>query len=223
MVRSIDTIQIHRPSDPRQTADRERRIQRPTAGASGLAGAALLLIGVFFLTTRPTADSPPSKASTETEATVAAPASANTPTEPGPPEIDRGQSVEEAIILDRPLASSKAQDGSTGSTAPSEPEPIAAPQPDSFTTRILNGSGRTGAATKVEGQLTKLGFHITTVGTAVNAYEQSVIYYSAGHELQAKALQSAFGHADATIEQSQIASPADVLLVIGASAPSLDR
>lgn len=221
MARSIDSINVRRQTPPRiqPVSTAELRPHRSTAGAGGLAGAAILLLGAFFLSTRPSADSPPEPISQPSVATAANTAiSTDQMSRPGPPQPELGESVEHAIILDRPLASSKTQDGSTGSTTATPSEATTTPKPDSFTTRILNGSGQSGAAATVQNQLTKLGFHITDTGTAVNAYQKSVIYYASGYELQAKTIQAAFSHTDTAVEQNQIASPADVLLVIGANA-----
>lgn len=183
---------------------------------SGLVFAMLLVGGAFFLTTRPSADVPQS-AIASSAPTQPAPSSAAQPTL-GLPQPDQSQSVERAVILDHPLATSKSQDGSAGSATNPAPLPSAAPKPDSFSTRILNGSGQSGLATSTQTKLTQQGFHITDVGTAMNQYTTSVIYYTVGHDAQAKLVQSAFGQADTQLQADDVARPADVLLVIGASA-----
>jgi len=221
ITRPLDSINIRRSkrSSTDAAGPTESGVRRPSLGTSGLMMATFLLVGAFFLATRPNADSGPAVPSTA-QPVAPTTSSSNPGSSIGPPQPDQSQSLERTVILDRPLATSKAQDGTSGVAASSSTTETQSVSPDSFALRILNGSGQAGLASQTQSALAAKGFRITETGTAVHDYATTIIYYTATHEAQAKVVQSAFQAGKAKMQQDDIAQPADVLLVIGADATS---
>jgi|GEM_PF-6867096 len=186
---------------------REANTSRPKRkGASSLLIAALL-VGGFFALTRPSMGStqPPTQPKPAAPAVLGA-----SDTRISPPQPDNTP-LNETIILDSPLADSKKQDSPAAPAAP----PASTTQ--SFSLRILNGSGGTYATDQLVNRLKSASLTTTATGNTVNPYDSSTIYYTAGHDAAAKTVAHALGHDTITMEENDIASPADVLYVIGAN------
>ena len=217
---SMDTVRI-RTSRPIPNLPEPPRPKRSNQKGSGLVVILLVGIGGFFLLTRPSTNQP-TKADSLAPATVTPAATTQTSSgiQINLPQPDTSKPLAETVILDTPLSDSQKQSTATNSapttaTSTSTETTSTTVQADSFKTRILNGSGTSGAATQAQSDLTKKGFNIISAGTAVNAYSNNVIYYTAGNEGAAKTLRTALGKSSITLSQNDIAKPADVLYVVG--------
>lgn len=212
-MRAFDGIQhgtlTERPA-PRRTVERSQPSRRRGSGQQAVI---LLLLcgGLFFALFRPTPTTPP---------VADAPASASSTTNPNsslklPPQLTLPQgggstaSLDELVILDQP----------TESSAP-QPEESTQDQttnlPATFTIRILNGSGKAGAAAALKDRLSAEGYTISAIGNATGSYSTTTVYYQTDKQLQAEAVAQTLGNPPVTLEQDSIAAPADVLVVIGA-------
>ncbi|MGI6103044.1 MAG: LytR C-terminal domain-containing protein [Patescibacteria group bacterium] len=102
-----------------------------------------------------------------------------------------------------------------------QPEPNkAAPTPtekpaQSATVRILNGGAPQGAAGTLKTALEQEGYTVLTVGNARSAYDRTTIYYAPGHREVAVELVKALGETSIIQEESTIAAPAKLLVVLG--------
>jgi hypothetical protein len=101
-------------------------------------------------------------------------------------------------------------------TSPSaEPSPVAVDKA-AITLRVLNGTTISGEAAKVESELKAAGFTVRTIGNAKNqTYTNSFIYYQAGKRAQAETVQQALKNRTFMLEESTLAAPDQVLVVIG--------
>lgn len=84
------------------------------------------------------------------------------------------------------------------------------------TMRVLNGTKVTGAAATAKTTLEKAGFTVRTTGNAANQnYTSSYVYYQSGRQAEAEAVKAALSDYSITLEESTLASPDMVLVVIG--------
>lgn len=108
----------------------------------------------------------------------------------------------------------------SASTEPA-PTPTATPatiDKAAVTLRVLNGTTTTGAAGKAKATLEAAGFSVRTVGNAKNQnYSSTYIYYQTGRRAEAEAVQAALPDYSSVLEESTLAEPDMVLVVIGAS------
>lgn len=106
-------------------------------------------------------------------------------------------------------------------TASSSPQPTPQPTPTSFnksaiSIRILNGTKRSGAAALAESTLKKQGFTIRDVGNArQQTYPTTIIYYQNGRLAEASAVKDSLPTYSSTLQESSLANPDMVLVVIG--------
>ena len=216
---SIDSVRGRTPRLP--TTQDTPPPRRSNRRGSGVAVLVLLAVGGFFLLTHPSAStSPPAKADAAVTPATAVNRTADSTDgiQISLPQPDAKSSLKETVILDSPLPDSQKQTQSTSTSATTSSTATTTPatvQPGSFTTRILNGSGNAGIAATKKDALTKAGFNVTSVGTAVNSYTKSVIYYTAGHQAAAQVLKDALTNSTATLIENDVAKPADVLYVVG--------
>jgi ubiquitin len=115
-----------------------------------------------------------------------------------------------------PTASSTASASpvaSPSSPTTSDVTPTAA----SVSLRILNGTTITGAAAKSKDLLAKAGFNVKSVGNAkTQNYSSTFVYYQAGKQAQANLVQQTLKDTySVTLQESPLAQPDDVLIVIG--------
>ncbi|MBI4022927.1 LytR C-terminal domain-containing protein [Candidatus Berkelbacteria bacterium] len=139
----------------------------------------------------------------------------------GPASVPQGSGPDsvrdELVILDAPLEESAPQDPGLESTArPAETIPPES-QVDraSLTVRVLNGGGPAGAAAALRDRLEAGGYRVLSVGNAINPHARTTVYYATGFEEQAQTLANDLSESTPILIQSSIASPADVLVVIG--------
>lgn len=211
-MRSIDSIRINRQEKPKETLESRdtSKITRRKSQNGSFVILIVIALGIFFLITRPSADV--TSSSTAPKSVSDKNISANIETRPGPPQPNAGSTLEETVILDQPLPNSEAQE------TPSKTEP---PKPEEqvittgFTVRILNGSGISGAAANAQKLLLSRGYNVKNIGTAVNKYSKSIIFYSVEHKTAAEFLRSSLKRDSMEIKEDSIASPADILLVVG--------
>jgi outer membrane biosynthesis protein TonB len=84
------------------------------------------------------------------------------------------------------------------------------------TLRVLNGTATTGAASTMKTTLEKEGFTVRTIGNAkTQNYSVTTIYYQEGREAEAKLVQTALGSTKTDLQQSTLANPDMVLVVVG--------
>ena len=219
MVRSFDTIRVERSRPAATESERStgHSVARSVSQSSGFGMAAIVVLTIFFLATRPSADSVAPTVSDKTAPVAHQVLKIDSP-EPrlGPPQLNQGKSLEETVILDQPLATSKAQDGTFGALDVS-PKSMAGPPAaaDAVTLRLLNGSGKVGMASTQRAVFAAKGFNVVSIGTAVNTYTKSVIYYTPGHQKAAESIRSVYGRSETKLSEDALAQPADILLVIG--------
>lgn len=106
---------------------------------------------------------------------------------------------------------------STPESSPSS-TPTATPSPDwtLIKIRILNGTFQNGAAAKARFVLEQAGFKVRTIGNAQSqTYQTTIVYYLDGKQSEAELVKTALSNYMVTLEQSTLASPDDVLIVIG--------
>lgn len=100
----------------------------------------------------------------------------------------------------------------TATTTPTS----AATAKSAVTMRVLNGTTVTGAAGTAKSVLEKAGYTVRTVGNATNQnYESTTIYYQTGHKADAEAVQAALTGYTVTLEESTLADPDMILVVVG--------
>jgi hypothetical protein len=116
-------------------------------------------------------------------------------------------------------------------TATATPEPTATATPDptptatpttvdntKVTLRVLNGTTTSGAASKAATILEKSNFKVRTTGNAkTQDYKATIIYYTVGNQAEAEAVQAGLTGYTATLQESTLASPDMVLVIIGKS------
>ncbi len=86
----------------------------------------------------------------------------------------------------------------------------------SVTLRVLNGSTTTGAAGKAATALTSAGFKVRTTGNAkTQNYPATIVYYQTGRLAEAQAVQNALTRYSVTLQESSLADPDMILVVIG--------
>jgi hypothetical protein len=103
-------------------------------------------------------------------------------------------------------------------TATETPTPTPTPSvdPASVILRVLNGTTTTGAASKAKTTLESAGFKVRTTGNAKNQnYDTTMVYYQTGKEAEAQAVKDALTGYSVTLEESSLAAPDMVLVVIG--------
>lgn len=127
------------------------------------------------------------------------------------PSAPSEQPIDDLLVLDQP-------------TEQSSPQPDAAEQGGSeptsaFSVRILNGGGRAGAAASLKADLEAAGYTVLSIGTARSTYAQTTLYYQVEFKQEASTLADALGEPTPTVEESGIAAPADILIVIGSDRP----
>jgi LytR cell envelope-related transcriptional attenuator len=125
-----------------------------------------------------------------------------------------------------PTPTVKATPVSTPSSSPSiipspTPSAISTPTPSSspstsITLRVLNGTTVAGAASKVQTILKSAGFTVRTIGNAkTQDYASTYVYYQAGKLDQANKVAAALTTYSVTVQESSLAAPDMVLVVIG--------
>lgn len=122
------------------------------------------------------------------------------------------------ILTPEPSISTSPSANVTNSPAVSEsPSPAASSSTSkSFSLRVLNGTTTSGLAASAKATLTKAGFTVRTTGNAANQnYAQTTIYYQTGHLADAQAVQASLTQYQALLEESTLANPDNVLVVIG--------
>lgn len=149
-----------------------------------------------------------------------------------PPQLARApanisdEGLDKLRILDQPTESSKPQPEADNATASTDSSTIpkaaevktsdsSEPDPTTFTIRILNGGGKSGAAATLRADLTKQSFKISSVGNAQQTYADTIIYYQTGKRVEAELVAKKLGEPAVTLEENSIAAPADLLIVIG--------
>jgi hypothetical protein len=99
------------------------------------------------------------------------------------------------------------------------PTPTASPSgivKSSVTLRVLNGTTVTGAANSTKTTLEKAGFTVRTIGNAKNQnYTATMVYYQSGRQVEAQAVADSLAPTKVTLEESTLASPDMVLVVVG--------
>jgi hypothetical protein len=99
------------------------------------------------------------------------------------------------------------------------PTPTAIPSPDQalIKIRVLNGTFQNGAAAKARFVLEQAEFKVRTIGNAQSqTYQTTIVYYLDGKQSEAEMVKAALSNYVVTLEQSTLASPDDVLIVVGA-------
>jgi|GEM_PF-6215351 len=121
-----------------------------------------------------------------------------------------------------PSATASTSPSSTPATSPTPTAtPTATPTStgvvkSSITMRILNGTTTGGAAGSMKTQLEKDGFTIRTIGNANNQnYTTTTIYYQSGKQADAQLVADALAPLPTTLEESSLANPDMVLIVVG--------
>ena len=85
-----------------------------------------------------------------------------------------------------------------------------------ITIQVLNGTTVAGAASKAKTKLESAGYVVKQTGNAKNQdYQTTFIYYQTGHSTEATAIQSALPGYAITVQESSLADPNMILVVIG--------
>lgn len=122
--------------------------------------------------------------------------------------------TDNVVVIDQPTVTSIAQpDNATAVSTANETAHVLP------TVRVLNGSTTVGKANDAKTQLEQQHYHVLSIGSAQFSYVQTTIYYLPGNKASAKVVAAILGHNDATLTEDSIASPADVLVVIGNDTP----
>lgn len=95
--------------------------------------------------------------------------------------------------------------------------PVSSPLAKSaITLSVLNGTTTAGAASATKTTLQKAGFTVRTIGNAkTQDYKTTIVYYQNGHQAEANLVVTALNNTSATTEESTLANPDMVLVVIG--------
>lgn len=122
------------------------------------------------------------------------------------------ESATTAVLAAIPTASPTPTPTPTPSATPASTPAV----PVTVTLRVLNGTTKSGAAATGASALEKAGFTVRTTGNATSrSYGKTTIYYQAGRQKEAEAVQRALSGYTTVLEQSALASPDMVLVVIG--------
>ncbi len=147
------------------------------------------------------------------------PDSLPTATLPTTPAVIGGADV---LLLQQPnaqqaIADFLGQGRSSTDTTSGSPTTASGIAPSSVNVAVLNGSGRTGEASKTGNDLARQGFHVTSSHSANNFnYTTSVIRYLPGNQAKAETLASAvLGPTQLQVDSSLLG--ADVELITGSS------
>lgn len=139
-----------------------------------------------------------------------------------PPRASVSQNPANPSVTLNPTVPSAPTTTSPSTTSAATPTPTATPTATSsvdkkaVTLRVLNGTSQAGAAATVKKVLEQQGFTVRTIGNAKQqTYTQTVIYYQEGRRAEAEAVQKSLGDYTPVLEQSALASPDMVLVVIG--------
>ncbi|MEE4023509.1 LCP family protein [Gordonia sp. PKS22-38] len=143
------------------------------------------------------------------------------------PRTDDINAIFNAIIDDDPLpgeqareessssTSSSSEESSTPSTSTSEAAPTqlaaTAQNPGNVGVRVLNGTGRTGAAGDTSDQLVSMGFDVRGVADASENREDTVIRYGGGEQDSAATLAAMFPGASIQLDRT-VKSGVEVIL-----------
>jgi len=114
-----------------------------------------------------------------------------------------------------PVASSAPTSSQTpvAVTSPSGSQSVT---PATVTLRILNGTSTNGLASTLKAEIEKSGFKVRELGnTKTQDYPTTIIYYQKGKLAEAQAVKDAITSYTATLEESTLANPDMVLVVIG--------
>jgi hypothetical protein len=118
-------------------------------------------------------------------------------------------SADQTIVIDQPLSNSKLQPeqivNGTNNTALG-----------ASTIRILNGGNTSESVDQMTKLLEDKQFQILSIGSAQFSYVKTTIYYLSGHKDSAKEIAKLIGKPDTILTEDPIASPAAVLIVLGA-------
>lgn len=140
-----------------------------------------------------------------------------------------------AVVLSTPTPTSTTTSTPSPTTATTTPTPsattipTATPTPSSSPTaspnsiskssisiRVLNGTTIAGLAATGRSVLEQAGFTVRTIGNANNqTYQTTVIYYQTGYLAQAQMVEAALNKYSVSLQESSIASPDQVLVVMG--------
>ena len=106
-------------------------------------------------------------------------------------------------------------------TVPTVGTPTASVRPNGVVTvSVLNGSQKSGLATKTANQVKAAGWKVARVGNYAPGAKKSVIYYQPGYEQEALALQAKFTSVtDIKPAISGIAGDVDLTMILGADYP----
>lgn len=112
-------------------------------------------------------------------------------------------------VLDQPTANSIDQPETTSAAEPTNTELP--------TVRILNGGPTEGAANAMRDTLASAGYNVISVGDAQFDYIATTIYYTEGNKAAASQVAKTMGDSSLTTTENIIASPAQILVVLGGS------
>ena len=207
---TIDGISRSRPAEvsagpqPRAATLVARQRSRATRGGSLLFLILVLGFGTAFIVLL---DHEPA-VSVEPEATSNNTASAAPDSSLLPVPESEATAATELVVLDQPRAMSAPQATTT------TPTPINA-DATLPTVRILNGGAPQGAAAALQRTLESKGYTVVSIGNARTTYATTTLYFAAGHESAAAALIETVSLSELTKEESDIAEPANILVVLG--------
>lgn len=113
-------------------------------------------------------------------------------------------------------SASPTADATATPTPTDTPTPAPTVDPAAITIRVLNGTTTAGEAAKVQDILKAAGISVRSIGNAkTQTYDTTMIYYAEGRLAEAQKVQSVLTGYTATLEQSTLADPDMVLVVIG--------
>lgn len=141
-------------------------------------------------------------------------------------DLTRGK-IDEWLAVNPETASPTATVSATPTpeVTDSTPTPTSTPTPSTapagivkseVTLRVLNGTTTTGAANSTKTTLEAAGFKVRTIGNAKSQnYATTTIYHQAGREEEAALVKETLGATNAIIEESTLANPDMILVVVG--------
>lgn len=215
MTRAFDGIHRHRPSRrPVRTLEEPPPTPPTRRGGASTSGAllVLLLTGGAFLFLRPERPAIDTTAESFTVGSEDAPAVDPATSFRAPQGGGLDTSLDQLVVLESPTDTSAPQEDSP-STGSDTDETTGKQENSSI--RILNGSGKAGAAAAVRDQLDDT-FTVISIGNAQTDYARTTLYYQAGKRTAAENAVAALSGPTPILEESELASPADVLIVLGA-------
>lgn len=210
-VRSIDGLsqsRIAREEALPATSPRRRVPKR--AIASGLVVLGVLGLGVVLM--RPSGQT--SEASPSQESGLGS----ETSTDPTfhlrlPQGSGANLAPDDLVVLDQPTEASLPQ--SDTKSAPNTADQSTTEATPDFTIRILNGGSAAGSAAGLRDQLAEAGYEVLSIGNAKNTHGQTTLYHQADQRTAAETVAKQLGEPPIAFVTSAIASPADVLIVLG--------